>query len=89
MKLKSGFIYRLIAGQHVVVPVGASIVDFNGIITLNETAAFLWNVLREGKEKGDLVAALVNEYDVTEEQAVEDVEEFIRYLEEHKVVEND
>jgi len=46
MKLKEGFMLRQVAGEHVVLPVGAD-VDFNGMITLNETGAFLWNRLEQ------------------------------------------
>lgn len=40
MKIKDSFILRKIAGEDMVVPVGESIADFNGAISLNETAAF-------------------------------------------------
>ena len=42
MKIKENFILRKIAGDDVVVPIGENIADFNGAITLNETAALLW-----------------------------------------------
>ena len=41
MKIKDGYMVREVAGSQIVVPVGERTVDFNGIITLNETAAFL------------------------------------------------
>ena len=85
MKLKDGLIYRKIAGEHVVIPVGNNIADFNGIISLNETAAFLWVKLKEGTEPGILVSALLEEYDVEQAQAEKDVSEFLTLLREHKV----
>ena len=45
MTLKKGFMLRSIAGTHVVIPLGERVVDFNGILTLNETGAFLWELL--------------------------------------------
>ena len=85
-KLKEGFIYRKIAGEHVVIPVGSNIADFNGIISLNETAAFLWQQLKEEVEPAALVSALQSEYEVDQAQAQKDVDEFITLLREHKVI---
>lgn len=89
MKLKDGLIYRQIAGEHVVIPVGSNIADFNGIISLNETAAFLWRHLKDGAEPVHLVSALLEEYEVEQEQAEKDVGEFLTLLMEHKVLTDD
>ncbi len=86
MKLKEGYIYRKIAGEHVVIPIGGNIADFNGIISLNETAAFLWNKLKGSFDRDSLISALTQEYDVEHRLAGEDVNEFLTLLKEHKVV---
>lgn len=77
MKLKENFMLRQVAGTWVVMPVGAAALDFNGMLTLNETGAFLWQALQDGK---DPVDALLAEYDVSREQAAADVEEFLESL---------
>lgn len=69
MKVKDGFILRTIAGSHIIVPVGSASVDFNGMITLNDSAAFLWKQIEKGAEIEDLVKALLNEYEVDEDTA--------------------
>ena len=69
MKIKEGFVLRSIAGSNIVVPIGAASVDFNGMITLNDSAAFLWKRLEKGAEIDDLVKALLDEYDVDEDTA--------------------
>ena len=46
MKIRNGFMLRKVGGQNVVVAVGAASRDFNGIIKLNETGAFLWELLK-------------------------------------------
>ena len=86
LRLKEGFIYRKIAGEHVVIPIGSNIADFNGIISLNETAAFLWQQLKQELDHPALVTALLDEYDVEQAQAERDVDEFIALLREHKVI---
>ena len=51
MKLKDGFLLKEIAGSWVVVPVGEQVVDFQMMITLNETGAFLWEKLKNKVSK--------------------------------------
>ena len=48
MKIKNDFILRKVADSYVVVPVGELTLDFNGIINLNETGAFLFGLLQKG-----------------------------------------
>lgn len=45
MKIKEGFILRNVAGSYVVVPIGEATLDFNGMMSLNETGAFLFGKL--------------------------------------------
>ena len=82
MKLKEGFILRTVGTNHLVVPVGARTVDFRCLITLNETGAFLWQQLQEERTAQQLAAALLEEYEVTPEQAAADVEAFAQRLQE-------
>ena len=69
MKVKEGFVLRSVAGSNVVVPVGAASVDFNGMITLNDSGAFLWRELEKGADVDSLTAALLRDYEVDEETA--------------------
>lgn len=81
MKLKEGFMLRQVAGEHVVLPAGAD-VDFNGMITLNETGATLWKRLEQEAEISDLTAALLAEYEVDEATAAVAAEQFVGKLKE-------
>jgi hypothetical protein len=87
MKLKKDFVVRSVAGSNIVVPTGAATVDFNGIMTLNETGMFLWELLEKGAEKDELLKALLSEYDVDEATAKKDIENFIEKLEDTGLVE--
>lgn len=87
MKLKEGFIFRKIAGDNVVVPVGQNIKSFNGLIRLNDSAAFLWNLLKEDITKEELVNNLKNEYEIDESLAISDVDKFIGILKERNMLE--
>ncbi|MBQ2570146.1 MAG: PqqD family protein [Ruminococcus sp.] len=87
MKIKKDFILRKVADSYVVVPVGKLTLDFNGIINLNETGAFLFELLQEGAEKEDLLRKLLEEYDVTPEKAAADIDVFLKKVEEADVLE--
>ncbi len=80
MKLKDGFVLRQVGGHFLVVPVGAKTVDFNGMITLNESGAFLWQRLQTDCTVEQLTAALLEEYDVSEAEASADVAGFIEKI---------
>lgn len=87
MKIKSDFLLKKIAGNHVVVPVRKRAVDFSGIIKLSETGAFLWEILAKGAERDELVARLLDEYAVDETTAAADVDRFIEKLREADLLE--
>ena len=79
MKLKDGFILREVAGQTVVLPTGGDL-NLNMMITLNETAKFLWEKLENEIDEPALVAALLAAYDVDEETATTCVANFVAEL---------
>ena len=79
MKLKPGFITRKVAGREVAVSSDASQCD--RFITLNDTAAFLWHLLEsQDLEESQLVARLLEEYDVDEQTAKEHIAQFVAEL---------
>lgn len=87
VKVKSDFILRKVADSYVVVPVGKMTLDFNGIINLNETGAFLFGLLQRGAEHDDLVEQLLAEYDVPRDRAVTDIDIFLQKVREANVLE--
>lgn len=80
MKLKEGFVLRQVADTWVVVPVGSAAAEFRGMINLNETGAVLWQALEQGADRAALAAALTAEYDVSGQQALADVDDFLETL---------
>lgn len=80
MKLKDKLVLRQVAGTWVVLPMGKDVINFDGMLNLNDTGVMLWKKLETGAEKQELVDALTAEYDVSEEQASADIEEFIEKL---------
>ena len=80
MKISENFILKKIMDDFIVVPVGSELVDFNALITLNETGAFLWESLKRDITEDELVDKLCAEYDVGNDVARADVNEFIKKL---------
>lgn len=80
MKIKKGFVLRVVGGEHVVVPVGEMSKNFHGMINLNETGAFLWRFFSEEHSVDEGVEALLGEYEVEEELARTDVGRFVDVL---------
>ena len=72
MRIKEGFELREICGEHVILSHGMDNIDFSKIISLNETAAFLWKqaVGKEAISEDGLVSSLLEAY---EERARKDV----------------
>ncbi len=73
---------RQVAGQTVVLPAGDEM-DLNRMISLNETGAFLWERLQTETDMASLVAAILSEYDTSEEMAAKSVAAFVKKLEEN------
>ncbi len=82
MKIKEGFVLRRVGDNHIVVPVGTRAVDFRCIITLNETGAFIWNVLQKPCTVEDVVKAMLGEYDVSVDVVAADVAAFVTAMRE-------
>lgn len=80
MKIKDTFILRTVAGNNIVLPVGASSETFSGMMTLNESGVFLWNSLKNDISMDDLINSMLSEYNVSADQAKEDAEEFVKSL---------
>lgn len=88
MKIKDGFVMHEVCGEKVILAEGLENINFSKIISLNETAAFVWNKALEGTFSIEsLTKPLVNEYDVSEEQAQKDVEALIKQWNELGMIE--
>ena len=87
MRISDGFLLKTVAGKNIVVSVGAE-VNFNGMLTLNDTGVFLWNLLKSHTTKEELVKKMLEEYDVEESIASFDIDSFIAKLRDSKILED-
>ena len=79
MKIKEGFRMRKLGRDHIVVPEGRGLVNFNKMISLNDTAAYLWEAL-SGKEFSveDIKQLILDQYEVDERTAAADAAKLVR-----------
>ena len=89
MKIKDGFLVRKIANQYMAVPVGTRTKDLHGMIALNETGAFLWNLLKDDQTEENLVGKLMEEYEVDVKRASASVKRLIVELQQNEVLEDE
>ena len=80
MKVKNGFILRKVGKQFVVAATGEASRNFNGMIRLNDEAAFAFGQLQGGTTEEELVAALVEKYGGNEAEVRVDVANFLAKL---------
>ena len=78
MKIKEGFVLRQMCGENIVAGEGLQHVNFNKLISLNESAAYLWNEL-QGKEftQAEMAELLIKRYGIDEQLAMIDSEKLM------------
>ena len=88
MKAKKGFKLRNVCGENIIVADGIENIDFSRIISMNESAAYLWTNIQEQQFDADkLVRLLLDEYDTDEATARADVEQLIGKWKEAGIIE--
>ena len=74
MKIREGFVLRNVVDEFIVMPTGDNIARFEGAVVLNEVSAFIFKQLENPMSREDLLAAMLNEYDVDEATAAADLD---------------
>lgn len=86
MQISKEVIHREIAGEHILVPTGELALRRSGIFAITELGAEIWEMLQMGKDCQEIIAELLENYDVTEEVLTKDVNEFLHTLREHDLL---
>lgn len=86
MIIKKELIKREIAGDTILVPVGKTVFDSNGLFVLNEIGAFIWDMLPEVETEEEICIRILAEYEVSAEEAARDVAEFIAKLKQMQIL---
>lgn len=80
MKIANNYMLKEIAGNYVAIPVGQNVVDYKGMLHLNETGAFICKCLETDTTREDLLNKMYEKYEAEESDKPiinADVDEFI------------
>lgn len=80
MHLVEGFTLRKVLDEWLAVPGGESAARLSGLLSMNETGAFLFSLLQSDQSENTLLEALLDNYSIDREKASADVKTFIEYL---------
>lgn len=79
MKLVKGFRMRPLGREFIVVPEGTEVINFNKMISLNSTSAYLWESVKDKEfSVEDLKNLLLDKYEVEESVALADSEKLAK-----------
>ncbi|HOU01697.1 MAG TPA: PqqD family protein [Bacteroidales bacterium] len=82
----SSVVTRKTGNEYVLVPISDNVADMDSVYTLNETGAFIWELIDGKKSVSDLIKALAEEYKIDIETAESDVLSFINKMKEYLMV---
>jgi hypothetical protein len=85
-KKNENFVFRKIENETLLVPIKDNVGDMGSLYNLNEVAAFVWEQLDGKKNLRDIKHRLSDEYEVSAEEAENDLSEYIAQLEEIEAV---
>lgn len=86
MEIKKKVFLRTVSGMDMLIPVGDTVKDYNGIFTLSPTAATAFRAIEKGCDKDGIINAVLDEFDVDRETAEKDVEEFLNMLRQYGII---
>ena len=86
MRIVPGFLVREIAGETIAIPSGQAAHRISGLVALNGSGKYLFELLQADLTQESLVSALMDTYDVDFATAQADVTEFLALLQEHDML---
>lgn len=89
MRVNDQFILRNIADEYILIPTGQLAFRIKGLIALSESGALLYNRLKNGCTREELVTALTEAYEVTREEAEQDTDAFLDQMRRLMILQED
>ncbi len=86
MELKKEVVLRTIADETMLIPIGADTKEYNGIFTLTDSAVTAFKAIQAGKNKDEIVDAILEEFDVDITTAQRDVNDFLTRLKKYGII---
>jgi methyltransferase-like protein len=81
-----GIVTRKTGNEYVLVPVTNNIADMNSVYTLNETGAFIWELIDGKRNVEEIINSVTEEYDIDHESAGQDVFSFINNMSNYLII---
>lgn len=88
MRIKGEYILREVMGEMLAIPVGGSVLDFNGMICINPVGEVIWRGLQGGQTKEVILDAILDKFDVSREEATADLDDFLLRLKQSGLLED-
>lgn len=88
MRVNKEFILREIAGEHLIIPTGKTVLNFNGLIVVNGIGQFIWDNIQEEITFDQLIDRILEEYEVDRETAKTDTILFLDELVKAEILED-
>lgn len=88
MKLKKGIVTNSIDGESFAIATGKAVKEFNGLVKNNETAAYIFELLKKDQTEDSIVSAMLEKYDVEEAVVRKDVRELLDLLKSKNLIED-
>jgi len=77
---------RKTGNEYILVPVANNIADMNSVYTLNESGAFIWELIDGNRNTGEIISALTREYDIDNASAAKDVFLFLENMSNYLII---
>ena len=87
MKVKGEYVLREISGDYILIPIGKTALEMNGMITMDEVGVTIWKGIEAEKTEKEILQKILETYEVDETTAKADMEEFIGKLKDAGLVE--
>lgn len=89
MKINENYIMRNIAGEIIIIPTGKAAQYFNGLISTNEVAGFIWENIEKCETVEEMVNLVYSEFDEDIDIIRKDVIEFLNTLKQVQMIDFD
>ncbi|MGN0443426.1 MAG: PqqD family protein [Acutalibacteraceae bacterium] len=86
MEIKRKVVVRKVAGETMLIPVGNTAAEYNGIFTLSPSAATAFEAINNGGDEEDALRAILDNFDVDEDTARKDLDDFLVSLREFGII---
>ena len=81
MKINGTYVLRKVAGDNIIIPVGETALKYNGMLTVTETGADIWEAMEKESSIEEITQMILEKYEVEKETAEKDVRDFLEGLE--------